>query len=132
MPPYPPAIIVHGLDHAHAALAGGGPVTLLSAPGAGVYAGCGWWRAVMRAARQAHPGLDFPDILDCGDAPGRALAALRAGQALLVLTCAPVIWADIAGRAVRQGATLLAVPPPALDLAKPGATQQLRAWIAQE
>ncbi len=132
MPPYPPAIIVYGLDHAHAALAGGGPVTLLSAPGAGVYAGCGWWRAVVHVARQTHPRRDFMDILDCGDAPGRALEALRAGQTLLILRCAPLIWADIADRAARQGATLLAVPPPALDLAKPGATQQLRAWIAQE
>ncbi len=66
----PPAVVIHGLAMARQALAPGMPLTFLSAPGAGSYAGVGWWRAVIAAAG-APTGT--PDILDCGDAPGRAL-----------------------------------------------------------
>ena len=72
----PPAVIIHGLDHARMALAPGLPVTLLSAPGAGVYAGAGWWRALMLALCPADP-----DILDCGSAAGAgAGGAARPGR----------------------------------------------------
>jgi len=120
----PPAVIVHGLADARAALAPGLPVTLLSAPGAGAYAGVGWWRALVRAAGGT------VDVLDCGDAPGRALEALRGRQRLLVLRAPAAVFVDIAERAARVDATLLAVPPPALDLGARGAARQLEAWLA--
>ncbi len=91
------SIIVHGLDDAVAALAearsAGHAVTLLSAPGAALYAGCGWWRALVEAARSRHPDVSCTDILDCADATGHALAALRIGVTRLVL------WPDAPGRA---------------------------------
>jgi len=118
----PPCVIVHDLDGARAALAPGLPVTLLSATGAGVFAGVGWWRALLTAC--GHTG---PDLLDCGDAPGRALAALRAGQTRLVLRAPAAIRADIAAR----GALVLAAPPAALDLGQPGAARNLQAWLTQ-
>ena len=70
---------------ARAVLAIGRSVTLLSAPGAALFAGCGWWRAVIERARGEFPGVPIDDILDCADAPGLALGALRIGQRRLVL-----------------------------------------------
>jgi hypothetical protein len=125
-----PAVIVHGLDMARAALALGHPVTLLSAEGAGAYAGVGWWQAVVHAARQDFPQTDAADILDCGFAPGRALEALRAGQTQLILRADPRVWADIAERTASLGGTLHAEAPPALDLAMRGALRRLEAWLA--
>jgi hypothetical protein len=123
----PPAVIVHSLAQARTALAPGLPVALLSAPGAALFAGVGWWRALIAAATE-HATAP-PDILDCADAPGRALEALRLGQRLLVLQ-APTHFADIAERAARQGGTVLASPPPSLDLAERGAERRLGDWLS--
>jgi hypothetical protein len=119
----PPAVIVHGLPHAQAALAPGLPVTLLSAPGAAIFAGAGWWRALMDEA--GNP----PNILDCGVAPGRALEALRCGLPALIMHAPPAIFTDIAERAARQGAIVLAAAPAALDLGQRGAHRRLEAWL---
>ena len=112
-----PSVTVHGFDQATAALAPGRPVTLLSAPGAALYAGCGWWRALISAARAVHPATEADDILDCADAAGRALEALRAGQMILVLEADAPGFAAVAAAAAEAGATLLPSRPPALDLA---------------
>lgn len=127
-----PCVVVHSLAHACAALAPGRPVTLLSAPGAACYAGCGWWRALVAAARARHPCTPAHDILDCADAPGRALEALRAGQKALVLASACTAYAAVAAVAEECGAVLLPLAPPALDLARPGAPRRLAAWLAGE
>jgi hypothetical protein len=87
-----PATIVHGLSDAVAALEKGRPVTLLSAPGAALNAGCGWWFALIEAARALHPDVECIDILDCADGSGQAMAALRIGLTRLVL------WPDAPGR----------------------------------
>jgi hypothetical protein len=123
-PKLPPAIVVRSLADAIAALAPGLPVTLLSAPGAGVFAGTGWWRALVAAAREAHPATPCADVLDCADAPGRALEAIRAGQAVLVLDPACPAFARVATLA-----TVLPVRPPALDLDRRGTHRHLRAWL---
>ena len=120
----PPAIVVHGLPDLRLATAPGLPVTLLSGPGAAIYAGCGWWRALMALGAGGNP-----DILDCADAPGRAMEALRAGCYLLVLDPAVPAWPLVASRAAAVGATLLADRPPALDLAARGAARRLQAWL---
>jgi hypothetical protein len=76
-------IIIHSLAQARAALAAaaerGVPVTLESAPGAGGYAGPGWWKSLIAAAQAEHPAANVTAVLDCGEEPGSALAALRAG-----------------------------------------------------
>src|SRR5262250_1346021 len=103
MPPFDlitdPVIVVHSLGHAVAALkaaaAAGRRVTLASAPGAGGYAGAGWFRGhsiasgaggyagagwfrgLVEAAREAVPEAPFSCLLDCGDEAGAVLAALR-------------------------------------------------------
>ena len=125
-----PAVIVHGLAHARLALSCGHPVTLLSAPGAASYAGCGWWRAMVAAALAEHPGTATADVLDCAGAPGRALEALSLGCRLVVLQPGPA-WADISGRAESQGARLLPAPPPALDLGWRGEDRQLLDWLGE-
>jgi hypothetical protein len=125
----PPAVIVHGLGHAHAALRPGLPVTLLSAPGAALYAGEAWWRALMVAAREAHPTVPFDDILDCADAPGRAMAALRIGQRVLILDPASPAFPAVLACAESLGARVLTARPHALDLGQRGAAGRLEAWL---
>lgn len=109
-------VIVHGLADAVTALAQGQAegrgVMLLSAPGAALFAGCGWWRALVDAARARHPNVPCVDILDCADGTGQALAALRIGVTRLVLS------ADAPGRdavltiAESLGGLVLPVAPP--------------------
>jgi hypothetical protein len=118
-----PAVIVHGIDDANMAFSAGRPVTLLSAPFAASFGGCLWWAALMRAA-----GAES-SLLDCGDAPGRAVEALRLGLPGVVLQCEPEIFAAVAAIAAAQGALVLADAPPALDLAARGAERRLAAWL---
>jgi len=126
----PPAVIVHGAPDLGAVLAVGRPFTLLSAPGAALYAGCAWWRALADAARRRAPGLIAADILDCADAAGRALAALRLGQAHLVLWPTAPGHAAVSATAGTCQAVLLDRAPPACDLGQPGGVHRLAAWLA--
>jgi hypothetical protein len=125
-----PSVVVHGLSHASAALRPGFPVVLLSAHAAAGYAGCLWWRELIAAARALHPATPALDILDCGAAPGHAMAALRVGQRLLLLDPACPAFAAVADAAATWGAHVLANRPPALDLAERGAERRLRRWLA--
>lgn len=125
----PRAVIVHGLADACTALAPGLPLILLSAPGAALYAGAGWWQAVIEAAHKQFPKTDATDLLDCADAPGRALEALRIGLKGIVLDPLCPAFPAIAESAARLGARLLPAAPPALDLARPGAARRLAAWL---
>jgi hypothetical protein len=125
-----PAIVVHSARHVRDALGPDLPVTLVSASGAASYAGAAWWIALMAAARAETPGRIFADILDCGDAPGRAAEALRLGQRRLVLHAVPpAIFDRVRLMAEACGATVLPAMPEALDLARPGAARQLAAWL---
>lgn len=123
-PLLPPAFVVYGLDHARAALAPGRPITLLSSAGAASHAGCGWWRALVAAS-----GTTGPDILDCGDAPGRAMEALRLGCRLIVLAPDVPAFGLLQARAAAVGSTLLPARPPALDLGDPRAFRRLASWL---
>ena len=135
----PKAVVVHSLADARLALAVGRPVTLFSAPGAACYAGCGWWRAMIEAARVEVPGVSpygepslwAPDVLDCLDQTGRAIEALRHGLRRLVLLPGAPARDDVAARAESLGAVLLDARPPALDLAQPGAARRLGSWLGR-
>ena len=126
---FPPAVMIHRIEDARAALAPGLPVTLLSGPGAALYAGCGFWRALIALCRAEHPDACAPDILDCADASGYALAALRLGQPALVLASAAPGRDAVAAVAAAAGAILLDVRPPALGLAQRGAERRLVDWL---
>ncbi len=120
----PPAVVVHGLAQARAALAPGMPVLLLSGPGAAGYAGAGWWRAMVDLALQ---GRHEPDALDCSDQAGRALEALAVGCRIVVLLPCPA-FAAVVERAA--GALVLPARPPALDLGEPAAARRLMGWLS--
>ncbi|ARJ65094.1 hypothetical protein WV31_05155 [Magnetospirillum sp. ME-1] len=76
------AVVVHCLDQARAALADAKadrPVSLISPPGTAGFQGIGWWRALCRILRDEFPDHTVETVLDCGESPGLALAAIRAG-----------------------------------------------------
>jgi hypothetical protein len=113
-----PAVVVHGREQAEWVLriAAGRPVLLVSAPGAALNAGPGWFKAVLEQAAAEHPGANFTAALDCGAAPGAALAALRAGFKLVVFDLGHPSAASVLGAAAEAGAEVLGSRPEALDL----------------
>lgn len=100
-------IVVHDLAQARAALSAaeeaGVAVILQSPPAAAGYYGPGFFRGL-------------PVVLDCGDAPGHALAALRAGVKRIRLRAAPEVLAKVADIAGQLGAELDGADEPVLDL----------------
>jgi acyl-CoA reductase-like NAD-dependent aldehyde dehydrogenase len=92
-------------------------VVLLSAAEAGIYAGAGWFAALVEAARDAVPAARFSAILDCGGDAGAAQAALRASIEAVIFTGRADVAERLAGIAAERGARLLtARPEPTLDL----------------
>jgi fructose/tagatose bisphosphate aldolase len=114
------AIIIHSLEQARAALAAAAtlrvPAELVSAKGAAGYAGPMWFRDVVRAASAEFPQVRVTAVLDCGDAPGYALAALRAGVRAIRVSCGRTVHAKIAAIAKQYGAVLRDGNGAALDL----------------
>lgn len=125
------AVIIHGARDVAFALevAGARPIALLSAPGAAGYLGVAGFLALL-----APSGAVGLGILDAGDAPGHALAALRAGVPRVVLAPAVPAFAGLAQLAAGLGAALLPAAPPALDLARvdfgtPQGRMHLARWL---
>jgi hypothetical protein len=125
----PPAVTVHGLGHARIAVALGIPVTLLSAPGAALSAGCGWWQALIAVARSEYPATQMIDILDCADCSGQAMAALRIGLLGLVIWPSAPGRVAVAATAAKQGGLVLEAAPRSLDLAHHGSHRRLLTWL---
>ena len=118
-----PVFVVHSLAHAVAALtaaAGAGcPIRLLSAPGAALYAGPGWWRALVEAARAAAPTGCCITILDCADNAGAAQGAIRGGVEAIVFTGRADVAARLVDIAGQRGIEMVTERPAAvLDLAE--------------
>jgi hypothetical protein len=94
-----PAIVVHSLAHAVAALEAaaeaGEAIVLLSAVDAGLSAGAGWWREMVAAARDCVRAARMAALLDCGDDAGAAQAALREGIEAIVLSERPEAALDL-------------------------------------
>jgi hypothetical protein len=89
----------------------------LSAADAGIYTGPGWFRAVVDAVREAAPEARFTTILDCGDDPGAAQGAIRAGVDAIVFTGRDDVAARLQAIAgARHCRVLRARPQPAHDL----------------
>jgi hypothetical protein len=115
-------VVAHTGQQARLALAAAGPrgLLLLSAPGAAGSMGAAWFLALVAQAREAL-GAEAPPhwaVLDCGNAPGFALQALRAGAAVLVLDPAVPAFAAVAAAAASVGAVVWAERPTALDLGR--------------
>lgn len=113
-------IIVHGLEHARAAVTAarhwGVAVRLASAPGAAAYLGPALFQAMVEQARLEVPGVEVTAVLDCGGDPGLALAAFRQGLRAVRVALSPEVRARVADIAAGQGAVLVDEPGPTLDL----------------
>jgi hypothetical protein len=109
----PAPIVVHSLAEATKVLEAvpDREITLLSAPDAGIYAGPGWWTALIEAARAAVPGARFSSVLDCGDDPGAAMAAIRAGVEAVVFTGRADVAERLAAIAEAAGCRVLPTRP---------------------
>lgn len=134
-------IVIHSLAHAHAALAAATeldlPIALASAPGAAGYAGAGWFGEVIAAARADYPGVNVTAVLDCGDAAGHVMEAVRwcavATRPRLVLrfTGDQSVARKLRDIAEAAGLRLIRDLSPALDLAEPAdAALACRAWLS--
>jgi hypothetical protein len=130
---------VHRVAEAALALSLAGPrgATLLSAPGAAGSLGPAWFLALVQQAAAAHPTVPCHVVLDCADAPGQALAALRAGLRAIVLSPDVAAFPAVAAAAAECGAAIWPARPPALDLGaldlrRPGGHGQgkLASWLA--
>ncbi len=127
---FPPAVTIHGLEQGRQVLALGRPVTVLSAPGAALFAGALWWVSLTGLLRGESGAAPFDDILDCADAPGRAAEALRAGQRMIIFHADnPALGAAVAAMAEACGARVLGERPPSLDMGQRGAARKLAAWL---
>lgn len=113
--PHAPCVVIRGAADVRLAASLARPFTLLSARGAASFAGCLVWQAIARQARAGCPEWVRGDILDCADAPGRALEALRLGQRVLVLDRGALGFADVCGRAALMGAVVLPARPACFD-----------------
>ncbi len=113
-------VAVNSADDARRAAAAAGaigvPLTLLSAPGAGGFAGVGWFAAMARATQSAFPELCVTWALDCGDRAGDAMEALAAGCPLVIFTGSQAAAARLKSVAAARGAALLQGRPDGLTL----------------
>ncbi len=132
----PVIIVIHSLDHARRALAAATaaavPVRLRSAPNAAAYAGAAWFQEVVRAAMDEYPDADAEASLDCGDAAGLAMAALRQGIGLVRFTGRKAVRIRIAAMAKAGGGGLDEAGGAFLDLgavADRDMDSALRAWL---
>ena len=126
------AVVVHDLEQARGALAAaaelGCAIQLRSAPGAAAYAGVGYLMALGEAA-----GHEL--LIDCGDHPGIAMAALRAGCRRLSFSGAADTAQRLREMAEQLGAVLVheTGPPDALQLAPQDyAAAMVRAQLQRE
>ena len=109
--------MAHAVAALTAAAETGRPVILASAAGAGIYAGPGWWRELIAAARAAVPMAQSTALLDCGDDAGSAQGAIRAGIEAIIFTGAAAVTARLSDIARERGCRLVTErPEAALDL----------------
>jgi hypothetical protein len=106
-----PVILVRDWRSAAAALEGArerntSPV-LVTPEGAASFYGAGYLAALQERAEVEFPDVAFELIVDCGDAPGHALACLRAGVKLISMREPDEKIADIARQ---MGAELVRRP----------------------
>ncbi len=117
-----PAVIVHDLEHARAAVKAAGalgvPVVLISAPLAAAYAGAAYFLEITARAMEEYPDARAACVLDCGADAGLALGALRVGCKAVRFTGPGVVRKKIADIAAQMGAQVDNRAYRALDLLK--------------
>jgi len=131
------AIRIHALDDAlHAASVAnelGVPVLLISAAGAAATIGPAWFQGIVGHIERKYPKLHLQAVLDCGDAAGYALAALRSGVKFIRFSGNRAVAGKIADIARQQGAQLVVDPLDILDLrGKSDADTAIGGWLADK
>lgn len=129
-------MIVRGIDDARlvcrAAQARNVAVSLWSPPFGAAQMGPLWFQRMGALIAEEFPDLAVETILDCGDAPGHALAALRQGVGAIALTARPAIRRKIEALARQSGTRLVRRPTRMFD---PGAAgndpDSLHRWLAR-
>lgn len=116
------AAVVHGIDQARAAarvaLRAKVPLVLHSpADGVRIF-GPLMFREMVDALRREFPGLKVTSVLDCGDASGRALAAIRAGVDAVRVDAMAEVAARISAIADAHAVRIAGEPLPPLDLGR--------------
>ena len=81
--------------------------TLVTPEDAAAFYGAGYLAALQERARREFPDVAFTLVVDCGDAPGHALACLRAGVKTISMEPLNEKIADIARQ---MGADLVRRP----------------------
>lgn len=113
-------LIVHNLEHMLAALTAakrlGVTPTLQTPPDAIHYLGAGYLSTMCSMAANQHPDTPFHYVMDCSDAAGYALAALRAGQRWVLFRGDSVVEAKLKSIAEQHNAALLPPARETLDL----------------
>ena len=95
----------------------GREIVIASAPDAGRYAGPGWFRELVEAAREAVPDAQATALLDCGEDAGAAQGAIRAGVEGVVFSGRADVALRLADIAGQRGVILVTIrPEAALDL----------------
>ena len=129
-----PAVEIRSIADARAAAAAAGQlglsVMLVSIRAGASSLGPLAFQAMVEATRAEHPLARIESAIDCADAEGRVLHAVRAGCAAAIYDGRADVAARLAEIAAAAGARLLTERPPALSLA--GARDPLgacRAWI---
>ena len=89
------------------ARADGTAPTLVTPEDAAALYGAGYLAALQQRARKEFADVDFTLVVDCGDAPGHALACLRTGVKTISMRCSNDKIADIARQ---MGAELVRRP----------------------
>ena len=106
-----PVILVRDWRSTEAALltarADGTSPVLITPEGAASFYGAGYLGALQERAEKEFPDVDFELIVDCDDAPGHALACLRAGVKRISMSKPNDKIADIARQ---MGARLVRRP----------------------
>ncbi|MSP82990.1 MAG: hypothetical protein EXQ94_08670 [Alphaproteobacteria bacterium] len=133
-PPGPRAIVVHDRDDAEAAaaeaLAADVPVILLTAQGAAAFAGVDYLLGMIAQGAAPAPGAKVEAVLDCDEAAGDVLNAIRVGWKRILFTGDPELGAKLADIVGQAGGTLLTRRPEALDLeGERNPHAACRAWL---
>jgi hypothetical protein len=132
----PRAIVVHDLAQGRAAFGAAAeldvPLTVMSPMGAASSLGVGYFAALIATLRGEFPTVAATAVLDCGDAPGLALAALRHGVDGVRVKAPRAALARIADIAAQSGGRLVTGRVAALDLVGvEDAAAACRAWLAR-
>lgn len=117
-------IVIHGIDHARAACqaalssdsAAHITLELWSARSAAGSLGPGWFGNIAEIVQIEFPDLAIICVLDCGDAPGNALAALRHEINCIYISAPSAVADKIRAIALKTKADVRTRRPSMLDL----------------